>query len=336
MPAGLGGGGYMAAVFETTMGTFLPPTTAGTKFIPILEENLTYTEDKYYSPQIRQQVIVSEQKPSYYHVEGDVTMEVDTSLLPYLLYASRYNITKTGAATPWTYKFVPSTAGSATTAVGAGTRKTLSITMVRNGIGFGFAGCVLGGHEFTIEDGVLRMTANILGLSETTPAGLGTPTWAAAKILGADAHSIFTDAAGPTPLFAGSQEIGFNGYTVNFNHNSEAQNRIRSDRSASYISYGETEITLDTQLDFESKVDFDNFKASTKKAFRLRSIGDAVAYASSTDAITIDLNRASFDSYEVGLAGMGDLIMADVTARGLGVAGGDASVIEVKSTIDIT
>jgi hypothetical protein len=336
MPAGLGGGGYLAAIHEVTMGTYLPPNTAGTKFIPILEENLTYTEEKYYSPQIRQQVIVSEQEQSYYHIEGDIRLEVDTAFLPYLLHASRFSITKTGASAPFTYKYVPSTAGSATTGAGAAVRKTLSLTPVRNGIGFGFAGCVIGGLEFAIEDGVMIATLNILGLSEATPGALGTPTWVAAQILGAAAHSVYTDTAGPTPAFGGAALTNFNGYTVGMNHNAEAQNRIRSDRSASYISFGETEINLETQLDFEDKTDFDNFKNSTKKAFRIRSIGDGAAYAASQDAITIDLNRASFDSYEVGLGGMGDLIMADVTARGLGVAGGDAAVIEVKSTLDIT
>jgi hypothetical protein len=335
MPAGLGAGGYLAIKHEATMGTYLPPTTAGTLFVPILSESLAYTEDKYYSEQIRQQVIDSEQKPSYYHVEGDVTMEVDTAFLPYFLHCSRFNITKTGAASPWTYRYVPSTAGSATTGAGAAVRKTASITVIRNGIGFGYAGCVIGGMEFTIEDGNLRVTWNVFGLSEVTPAGLGTPVWSAAKLLGADAHQVFVDAAGVAPAFA-TAATNFNGYTVNINHNPEAQNRIRSDRSASYISYGKTEATLDTELDFESKTEYDNYKASTKAAYRLQSIGDAVAYATSADALRLDLNRASYDSYEVGLAGMSDLIMASVNARALAIAGGDALAIEVKSTLDIT
>lgn len=335
MPAGLGGSGYLAIKHEATMGTYLPPTTAGTLFVPILSESVQYTEDKYYSEQIRQQVIESEQKPSYYHVEGDVTMEVDTSFLPYFLYCSRFTPTKTGAASPFTYKFVPSTAGSATTAAGAGTRKTASITVVRNGIGFGYAGCVMGGMEFTIEDGTLRVTFNVMGLSEETPSGLGTPVWAAAKLLGADAHQIFVDAPGATPAFA-TPATNFNGYTVNINHNAEAQNRIRSDRSASYISYGKTEPTLDTELDFEDKTEYDNFKNSAKKAYRVESIGDGAAYAASVDAVRIDFNNASYDTYELGLGGMAELIMASVNARALGIAGGDAVSIEVKSTLDIT
>jgi hypothetical protein len=335
MPAGLGGSGYLAIKHEAVMGTYLPPTTAGTLFVPILSESLQYTEDKYYSEQIRQQVIESEQKPSYYHAEGDITMEVDTAFLPYFLYCSRFTPTKTGAGTPWTYKFVPSTAGSASTAAGTGTRKTASITVIRNGVGFGYGGCVVGGWQFSIEDGSLRVTMNVLGLSEATPGGLGTPAWVAAKLLGADAHQVSVDVAGATPAFA-TPSTDFNGYTVNVNHNAEAQNRIRRDRAASYISYGKTEGTLETELDFIDKTEYDNFKNSTKKAYRLESIGDGAAYAASTDALRIDFNRASYDSYELGLGGMEELIMAQVNARALGVAGGDAIVIECKSSLDIT
>jgi hypothetical protein len=335
MPAGLGGSGYLAIKHEVTMGTYLPPATAGTIFVPIISESLQYTEDKYYSEQIRQSVIESEQKQSYYHVEGDITMEVDTAFLPYFLYCSRFTPTKTGASSPWAYKFVPSTAGSATTAAGTSTRKTASISVFRNGIGFGYGGCVVGGWEFSIEDGVLRVTMNVLGLSEATPANAGTPAWVAAKLLGADAHQVSVDTSGTAPTFS-TPATDFNGYTVNINHNPEAQNRIVRARSASYISYGKTEATLETELDFVDKTEYDNFKASTKKAYRLESIGDGAAYAASADALRIDFNRASYDSYELGLGGMEELIMASVNARALGIAGGDAFVVECKSTADIT
>src|SRR4051812_12231736 len=115
MPAGLGAAGWMALCFETVMGTYLPPTTAGTVWVPILSESLAYTEDAYYSSQIRQQTVESSREQGYYHVEGDVVMEFDANYLPYLLYASRHSITKSGAG-PYTYGFTPSQAGAATTA----------------------------------------------------------------------------------------------------------------------------------------------------------------------------------------------------------------------------
>lgn len=339
MPAGLGGGNYLAFCFETVMGTYLPPTTSGTVFMPILTESLAYSEDKYYSPQIRQSTIVSEVEQSYYSVAGDVQMEVDTLYMPYWLYCSRYSITKTGP-TPFLYKYVPSTAGAASTASGTTTRKTASITVVRNGIGFGYAGCVVGGHEFTIEDGVLKVTWNVLGLSEAEPAGLGSPGWSAANIMGAAAHSIFVDASGTAPAFAGGADLTFNGFTFTVGFNAAAQNRIRADRSASYISFGETEATYTTELDFLSRAEYDNYKNAATRAIRLRSLNNGVAFgaagAGSTDAMQITVNRSAYDAYEVGTPAMGDLVMASVTGRALGIAGGDPYAIEVKSVTDIT
>lgn len=335
MPAGLGGGGYVALTFETAMGTYLDPSTAGTIFIPIISETLNYNEDKYYSPQIRQSTIVSEVKQSYYHVAGDIVWEVDSSLLPYLMYLGRHTITKTGAATPWNYKFVPSQAGAASTAASGAVERTASITVVRNGIGFGYAGCVLGGYEFTVEDGVLRMTANIMGLSEVTPGALGTPAWSAAKLLGANAHSVYVAASGTAPTF-GAASTDFNGFTWNTNFNAAPQNRIISNRSAAYISFGETEATYSTELDFVSKTEYDNMKNATTRAIRLESIGDAVAFGSSSDAVRVQGNRTVYDTYEIGLGGMGDLIMASVSGRAVGIAGGNPYEIQVQSTANIT
>jgi len=335
VPAGLGGAGWLAIVFETVMGTYLDPTTVGTVWVPILDESLTYNEDKYYSPQIRQSSIVMEQKQSYYHVAGDVRLEVDPTFLPYFLYCSRHTPDKAGDGTPYVYNFTPSDDAAAQIVAGSSGQKTASITIVRNDVGFGYAGCVLGGYTFAVEDGILICTMNVLGLSEETPADLGSPAWVAPNILGADSHSIYTDTAGVAPAFAGAVETNFNGFEFAVDFNAEAQNRIRADREASYISYGETVPTLTTELDFESKTEYDNFKNSAKKAVRFQSIGDGLAWGATQDAIRIDMFNMSYDEYSVNLGGMSDLVMAGVTMRALGIAAGVPYRITVKNTTDI-
>lgn len=335
MPAGLGGAGYLAFTFETVMGTYLPPSTAGTIFVPILSESLHYVEDKYYSEAIRQQTIDNDVKSSYYHVEGDIVAEVDAAWLPAFLYCSRHAITKTGVADPWTYDFVPSQAGSASTAGSGAVARTASLAVIRNGIGFGYGGCVVNNWEFTIENGVLRVTMGVLGLSEQQPGGLGTPAWLAPELFGADAHSVFVAASGVSPTF-GAASTDFNGFTATFNYNAAAQNRIIANRSAAYISYGKTEATYSTELDFISRTEYDNFKAATQRAVRLESIRGGANYAAATEAVQITFNRSAYDSYDIGLGGIGDLIMAATTGHGLAQVGGNPYQISVKSALSIT
>lgn len=334
MPAGLGGGGWVAITLEPVMGTYLPPTTAGTVWVPILSETFQYREDKYYSPQIRQQVIVSDVQQSYYHVEGDIRMEVDAQFLPYFLYCSRHNITKTGAGAPFTYTFAPGSQGSVASAASGPVARTASITIVRNGIGFGYAGCVAAGYEFTIDNGVGIVTFNMLGLSETTPGALGAPAWIDPHLFGAATHSVFVAPSGVTPAWA-TNDTNFNGFTFTSNFNGAAQNRIVPSRAATYISFGETEATYTTELDFVDKTEYNNFVGAVTRAVKMESLRGGATFALATEAYAIEVNRSAYDTYEVGLSGMGDLIMASTTGRVIGISGGDAYKIRVKSPVDI-
>jgi len=328
---GLGGGGSVGVAFETVMGTYVPPTI----FVPVLSESLEYTEEKYLSEQIRQQSIHTEAKPSYYHVEGDIEMEVDPELLVYFMYASRHIITKTGAATPWTYTFAPSSAGTASTAASGPTvPRTLSITIVRNGEVFGYTGCTVGGYEFSIDtdSGVLMCTLNIVGLSEAVAAD-PTEVWVAPKLYGADAHVLKLDVAGTAPAFAAAADVNHNGITFGVNFNAEALNRIRQDRGASYIAYGITEGTISAEIDFLTRADYDFFKATNKRAIRVSSLTGGATLAAATHGVELQANNYFFNSYSVPLEGMGDLVSADTEGRMLGIAGGNAYLITVKAQV---
>lgn len=337
MPAGLGGGGWLAICLEATMGTYLPPTTAGTVWVPILSEDFRYREDRYFSPQIRQQTIVSDAEQSFYHVEGDIRMEVDPNFMPYFLMCCRHNITKdTSGHTPQiVYTFAPSSAGSASTAASGMVQRTASITIVRNGVGFGYAGCVFGGYEFTIDNGVLVATLNGFGLSEATPGALGTPAWVQPLLFGASAHSVYVAAAGVAPTFSAA-DLTYNGYTFTANFNASAQNRLTPSRAATYIAYGETEATYTTELDFIDKTEYTNMINNTLRAVRFESLRGGTTYALATGAFRIDVNNSTYNDYAVNLGAMGDLIMATTEGRAIGIAGGDAYKITCVSTATIT
>lgn len=333
MPAGLGGGGYLALVFETVMGTYLHPGTAGAIFIPIISENLDYTESHYYSQQIRQSTVESEAKPGYYSVGGDIVVEVDLNYLPYFLHCSRHSIAKSGVG-PYTYTYTPSQAGAASTAASGNVPRTASLTVFRNGVGYGYGGCVVNTQQYRIENGVLMATLGILGLSEADPGAPGSPAWSTASLLGADAHSVYVDVAGTAPAFAAA-DTSFNGFTADVNYNGNPQNRINALRSASYISYGKTDATYNTELDFLSKTEYNNFKNLTKRALKLESLKGGATFAAATEAFALSFYNSVYDSYSTNLGAMGDLIMAQVTGRALGITGGNPFDIKVKSGVNI-
>lgn len=330
MPAGLGGSGKVGFAFEDVMGVYEPPTV----FVPVLNEDLQYREDKYKSEQIRQQTIHSDVKPAPYHVEGTVEMEVDVNNLPYWLYASRHNITKTGAG-PYTYKFTPGNQGSASTAASGAVARTASITVVRNGVVFGYVGCVVGSFEFTLTDEqILTVSMDVLGMGEEEQSA-PSPTWVAPQLYGAEAHNVYLAAAAAAPTF-GAADVNFDGFTFRTNFNAEAQNRIRADRQASYISFGITEAEIESSLDFLDRTDYDNMVNNTFRAIKLESTENGEAFATADHGVKLQGNRVSFDTYEVNLDGMGDLIMADFSGSIIGIAGGDAYQIEVKTAVNIT
>jgi hypothetical protein len=107
-------------------------------------------------------------------------------------------------------------------------------------------------------------------------------------------------------------------------------------RAASYISYGETNCTYDTELDFVDKTDYTNMKNNVTKALKFESIKGGANWATATEGFRIIIRRTSFETYVVELAGMADLIMARVTARNIGLVGADAYTIECKSPVSIT
>lgn len=326
---GLSGAGAFGIALEATKGTWTAPTV----WIPVLSEGFRYVENRYFSPQIREESMFSDVKQGYYHIEGDMEMEADARFLPYLLHAAPHTIGKTGTG-PWEYTFVPSGAGS--TSTGAGNiQKTLAITIIRNAQVFRYSGCTCGSLRFFIDEGILKFGTNLFGEEEVAAGAPGAPSWVASSLYGADASAIFSDAAGATPAFA-TQEMGFEGFTWEANFNPTAENRIIRERSANYIAFHQTEISLDTTLDFENRTEYDNFVATTQKAFRLESLNGGVSFAAATDAVRVDTNRVVYETYDLGLSGLADIIKAGVTGQGIALASGDAYKLWVKSPINIT
>lgn len=330
---GLAGAGSVGIAFETTLGVPIAPADMAV-WVPILDESLTYDETRYFSPQIRESVVVSDVEQGYYHVAGDITLEVDAENFVYWMYASRHTATLV-AGTPNAYAFVPSQAGSTSTATGTTAAKTLTILVVRNGVPFSYSGCTVGSIKLDIgTDAVLKATLGIVGTGVTIAGAVGTPAYVAPNIFGAAAHTVLRGAAGLTPSFAAVS--GFDGFSFEANHQAEPQNRIIPTREAAFVKYGETMISLNSTLDFTSDVDYLDMVNTTLQAFQLQSIKGGSDWGSATSGLQVTVYNGVFEKYDIPLKGLADIVTAAVTARGIGIVGGDAYEIDLLTDVTIS
>ena len=323
MAVGLGAGGALGVALETAVapGTWVTPAV----WVPILNENLDYTEDRYFSTAIKQKTVPYAVAQGYYHVEGDISMEFDTRLVPYFLHGSRHAVTKTGTG-PWTYKFVPASGATIPSA-----NRTLSITVIRNGIIWGYVGCVVTQWSITVNNGILEFNMHVIGTSEGVQSA--SPSFLAPQLLGAAAHSITVGngAVASGAISGGTLDQTFDGFTFTANDNGAAQNRINQSRGAAYISFGVTEATVDTQLDFQTRTEYDHFVATDRKNLIFASSNGA------NDQCTLNIYNSVYSSYTVALGTWDSIVMAQTQFRVLDSGGTnppfDFSVVTNTSNI---
>ena len=330
MTYGLGAGESLGVALEASAspGTF---SSTNMVFVPFISESLTYQDAKYISEAMRSQTIANDVRSGYYHVEGDITIEVDTRWMPYFLLGSRSThatgaTIKTGSA-PYAYTFTSSSSASITPE-----NRTLSIQIVRNGVGFQYSGCMVTQYEFTIDTGVLRCTMHVIGTTQATTGSPVAATYAAPRMLAAQAHTLYmadgavtTSALTPGPPVTATTPMvaltpvatNWNTFTCTVNDNGVVQNRIQPTRAASFVSLGITEITLTTQLDFLNSTDYAHFVNTDRKSIQFVSLGDTadVAAPATTNRMVLNLYNNFFNAYTVAAGAWGDLVMADVTLQ---------------------
>lgn len=328
---GLGAGGALGIALETgaAPGTWVTPAVS----VPILEETLTYNETRYYSEAIRNQTIANDVRQGYYHIQGTVRMEVDTRFLMYFLHSSRWGVVKTGTG-PYVYTYTPSA-----TATVPSSNRTASITIVRNGAVFAYSGCQVTRMQFTVVGGILQATMDVLGTTDTasqtfTPSFSGVP-----RILSAPCHQIFLVDGATTSgaITVGSAINNFDGWTLDINDNGAVQNRIFNSRAAAFISYGITDLTVSTSLDFLDKTEYAHYLASDRKSHQFLSTGNTAGVTSGHDIFQFDAFNLVYDPYQVQLGNWGNLVMAQTTMRGVASGGANpAADIVVTSDTNLT
>lgn len=309
MTVGIGASGVMGLAVETVSGTYIAPT----KFFPFNTESLTSTQATIWRRPIRNSADIIGAVPGNFHVEGDLEMEALEDVVPYFLLAAGANGIQTGTTPNWIQTWTPTSQATPT--------KTLSLTVVRNGIVFGFTGCTVGSFAFGITDGLLTFNMSIIGRDEAVQS-LPTPTWPTTTPFGAGQYSIEIPTATPvtdTDTFEFSVE-----------NNAEPQFRLKSTgRGAQFIKFGERNSTMTLERDFESRTDFDAYKALTSQSITLTATKGA------NNSISILSPVAFKESYEVNNGGQGDLVRASIAYQNVIDGTGKSWQIVTKSQQDL-
>lgn len=300
----------------TPTGAFPSVNTAGNpgvyvapvKFIPFMSESLTSVQSTIWRRPIRQSADIIGAVPGNFNVEGDISIEGMEDCVVYFLYASRNSVVKAGT-TNYTYTFTP-TANAIPT-------RTMSITVVRNGIVFGFTGVVVGSQTFTVEDGILMYNISCLGRDEAVQTA-PTPTWPTTVPFGAGQYSIEIPTATPV--------LDTDTFEFTIDDAAEAQFRLKSTgRGAQFIKYGERAVTLSLERDFDTRTDFDAFKALTSQDITITATKGA------NNSITLNTPVTIKDTYEVQNSGQGDLVRAAIAYNSVINASGVSYTITLKT-----
>jgi tail tube protein len=309
MPVGLNASGIVGIARETTLGIYAAPT----KFIPIRSETLEANNELIERRVIRNLAGVVGIVPGNLHYAGDMEIEALDDVVPYFLNASRTLGTKSGSAGNFTYAFTPTH--------GALPARSLSITVVRNGVVFGYTACIVGSIEWTLDNGMLIARMGIIGAAEATQS-LPTPTWPTTAPYGPGQYTIQI----PTGTTVCDVDMS---YSFSVEDNATPEFRLCGTREAEFARFGERSCSLTLARDFVDKTDFNDFKATppVSQSINLR------AQTSATRGITINTATTIKTAYSVGLAAQGDLTRAEIEYN---VVGDPEYSITVHTAEDIT
>lgn len=300
MPIEIAGIGEFALAFETTYGTFAPPT----KFFPIRSESLQKVRDNQYRMNIRGLADRQGPMPSYTHVEGDVEIECTSDVLPYFLYAARVTPSRSGGG-PYVYTFEPANVTLPTTESGVTKRKTLSLYVKRAGTIFGYNGCNIGRFQFSVDGSILIATMSVFGIDEQDTSNV-VPDWPSSDPYGAGEVTIDVG-----PVSSGAvPRVDIETASIEVQDNMVNEQRLKTGTGPAYNRWGEREVSGSLDMDFADKDEYDHFVA--------RDTMELILHGSHGvgDTVDIAINAAAWDAYPVGLSGLGDLVKASVDYHG--------------------
>jgi hypothetical protein len=285
--------------------------TAPTKFFPFNTESLKFDQATVWRRPIRQSVDVVGGVPGNVHINGDIDMEALEDVVVYFMLATRATPTKTGASDK-VYSFDPDP--SATPA------RSLSLTVVRNGIVFGYTGCVVSQFSFKPSDGLLMFNVSIIGSDEAVQS-LPVATWPTTTPFGAGQYEV---------NIAGTQMFDTDTFEFTVNDNAEPQFRLKdTGRGAQFVKFGEREAKITTERDFFNRTEYDAFKSLTQEVIYIKAHKSATNYIKASAPVSIK------NTYEVGLSSQGDLVRASIDYMNTIDGSGNSYTVEIGTQENI-
>jgi len=312
MGVGVSGGGVIGLAFEITPGTYVAPT----KFFPFLSESLEFQPGNIYRRPIRNTVDAIGMVPGNVNVTGTITAEALDDVLVYFLYAMRMGIVKTGTTPNWIYTCTP-------TSLAAFPTRTLSLTVVRNSVVFGYVGCAVTKLTLSIQNDILQMDADIVATNEATQSA-PTPTWGTSVPIGPGQWNIGIPTA--------TQVFDMDTFSFSIDEAGAPAYRLKNTganagRGAQFVSMGERTVQMTASRDFMDRTDYNLFQAGTGQGITI--LGQAAG--STNNSVQFLMGNAFKSSYQVVMGAQGDIIRANLTYDTVVDGSGNACQLVVKS-----
>lgn len=287
------GGGHIKVALEATRGTY----QAVTKTIPIESETLQETRTDSWRMPILGHAVTSGKNEGRTGVEGTITIEALPEAMVYFMVASRMgnNVQKTGASAPFTYDATDDAAAHVKQ-----TLRSLSIGVDRAGVGFAYLGCQVVQTRLFFEDGIPKFEYTIMGLAETNDYTPSAPSMPDTVPFAADEVTVDV---------ATVQRVDLDSLEMTLNDNGELRYNLSGQAAADYVRYGEFVGDASFEIDFESKADYALWKARTVQELIVE------ANKAADQQFNMEFHGGIYDTFEVGLANLGDQVRASAALR---------------------
>lgn len=312
MAYGVGAQGVIGIEAEVTPGTYIAPTS----YLNLLDDSISFDQVQIQRRPLRGHPDITGMLPGDKHVNGSFKCELIADTLPVILRAARATGVKTGAG-PYVYTFTPNAL-----VVPA---KTLSITVVRAGAVFGYTGCVIASQKYSIEDGILTGEFGVIGRDEASQSA-PTPSFSTLNPIATGQFTL---------QFATVTNTEADSFELSIDDKAEPQFRLQGGnvRTPVFVKYGEREVSLSINRDFQDRTDYDAFKALTAQAVDFNCVATAAS-----NEINFNIPAAIKNTYEIqGNKNQGDLIRANINYMGTyDAATSKAYQIVVKSAVSLT